>query len=126
MQKEKVMKKYLGMILAGCLSGTLLADDIGLLNVSYDPTRELYKEFNRAFAAHWKKKTGQSVSINQSHGGSGKQARSVIDGLEADVVTLALAYDVDEIAEPRLYLWFARGIRRAFATGRIWQNPGYL
>jgi sulfate/thiosulfate-binding protein len=93
------MKKYLCIALAICLSGTLLAEDIGLLNVSYDPTRELYKEFNRAFAAYWKQKTGQSVSINQSHGGSGKQARSVIDGLEADVVTLALAYDVDEIAE---------------------------
>ena len=70
-----------------------------LLNVSYDPTRELYKEFNTAFAAHWKAKTGESVKINQSHGGSSKQARSVIDGLEADVVTLALAYDIDAIAQ---------------------------
>nr|WP_298685408.1 sulfate ABC transporter substrate-binding protein [uncultured Dongia sp.] len=69
-----------------------------LLNVSYDPTRELYKEFNAAFAAHWKKETGEDLSIEASHGGSGKQARSVIDGLEADVVTLALAYDIDEIA----------------------------
>lgn len=68
-----------------------------LLNVSYDPTRELYAEFNQAFAKHWKAKTGQSVSIKQSHGGSGKQARSVIDGLEADVVTLALAGDVDAL-----------------------------
>lgn len=68
-----------------------------LLNVSYDPTRELYQEFNAAFAKHWKAKTGETVSIKQSHGGSGKQARSVIDGLQADVVTLALAYDVDAL-----------------------------
>ncbi|HEY6134012.1 MAG TPA: sulfate ABC transporter substrate-binding protein [Rubrivivax sp.] len=73
------------------------AKDITLLNVSYDPTRELYVEYNKAFAAHWKAKTGDVVSVKQSHGGSGKQARSVIDGLEADVVTLALAYDVDEL-----------------------------
>ncbi|MBI2241232.1 MAG: sulfate ABC transporter substrate-binding protein [Magnetospirillum gryphiswaldense] len=70
-----------------------------LLNVSYDPTRELYQEFNAAFAKDWKAKTGQEVKVNQSHGGSGKQARAVIDGLEADVVTLALAYDIDAIAE---------------------------
>jgi sulfate transport system substrate-binding protein len=69
-----------------------------LLNVSYDPTRELYQEFNAAFAEYWKAKTGQAVTIRQSHGGSGKQARSVIDGLEADVVTLALAYDINEIS----------------------------
>jgi sulfate transport system substrate-binding protein len=69
-----------------------------LLNVSYDPTRELYQEFNAAFAAHWKKETGQEVTIDQSHGGSGKQARAVLDGLEADVVTLALAYDIDVLA----------------------------
>ena len=70
---------------------------VELLNVSYDPTRELYVEFNKAFAEHWRKKTGQNVTIKQSHGGSGRQARSVIDGLEADVVTLALAYDIDEL-----------------------------
>ncbi len=70
-----------------------------LLNVSYDPTRELYEDFNKQFATYWKGKTGQDVTIRQSHGGSGKQARSVIDGLEADVVTLALAYDIDQIAE---------------------------
>jgi sulfate transport system substrate-binding protein len=70
---------------------------VTLLNVSYDPTRELYTEFNAAFAKHWKAKTGQDVTIKQSHGGSGKQARAVIDGLEADVVTLALAGDVDAI-----------------------------
>ncbi|RZL10939.1 MAG: sulfate ABC transporter substrate-binding protein [Rubrivivax sp.] len=75
------------------------AKDITLLNVSYDPTRELYQEYNAAFAKYWKAKTGDDVSIKASHGGSGKQARSVIDGLEADVVTLALAYDIDEIAE---------------------------
>ncbi|MDR3507021.1 MAG: sulfate ABC transporter substrate-binding protein [Caulobacteraceae bacterium] len=74
------------------------AAPVKLLNVSYDPTRELYKDFNAAFIAYWKKATGQDVAIDQSHGGSGKQARSVIDGLEADVVTLALAYDIDEIA----------------------------
>jgi sulfate/thiosulfate transport system substrate-binding protein len=72
---------------------------VTLLNVSYDPTRELYEDFNKQFAAYWKNKTGQDVTIRQSHGGSGKQARSVIDGLEADVVTLALAYDIDQIAE---------------------------
>ena len=71
---------------------------VTLLNVSYDPTRELYQDFNAAFAKHWKEKTGQEVKIQQSHGGSGKQARSVIDGLEADVVTLALAYDIDAVA----------------------------
>lgn len=70
-----------------------------LLNVSYDPTREFYQEYNRLFAQHWKATTGQDVVINQSHGGSGKQARAVIDGLEADVVTLALAYDIDAIAQ---------------------------
>jgi sulfate/thiosulfate transport system substrate-binding protein len=71
---------------------------VKLLNVSYDPTREFYEEYNQAFAAYWKSKTGETVSVNQSHGGSGKQARSVIDGLEADVVTLALAYDIDALA----------------------------
>ena len=71
--------------------------DVSLLNVSYDPTRELYQDFNTAFAKYWKGKTGETVTIKQSHGGSGKQARGVIDGLEADVVTLALAYDVDAL-----------------------------
>lgn len=70
-----------------------------LLNVSYDPTRELYQEYNTVFSAYWKQTTGQTLTIKQSHGGSGKQARSVIDGLSADVVTLALAYDIDEIAK---------------------------
>ncbi|HZN02172.1 MAG TPA: sulfate ABC transporter substrate-binding protein, partial [Candidatus Polarisedimenticolia bacterium] len=85
-----------------------------LLNVSYDPTRELYQEVNTAFAAKWKQKSGQTVTINQSHGGSGKQARAVIDGLEADVVTLALAYDIDAIARAGL-------LPRAW-QGRLPQN----
>src|SRR3954452_15653964 len=72
---------------------------VTLLNVSYDPTRELYQDFNQQFARYWKEKTGQDVTVRQSHGGSGKQARAVIDGLGADVVTLALAYDIDQIAE---------------------------
>ena len=81
------------------LSQAALAADISLLNVSYDPTRELYQDFNAAFAKQWKAKTGDTVTVKQSHGGSGKQARTVIDGLEADVVTLGLAYDIDAIAE---------------------------
>ena len=76
-----------------------VAKDAQLLNVSYDPTRELYRDFNDAFARHWQATQGQKVAIETSHGGSGKQARAVIDGLEADVVTLALAYDIDSIAE---------------------------
>lgn len=79
------------------LAGAAFADKV-LLNVSYDPTREFYKEFNEAFAAQWTAKSGEAVTINQSHGGSGKQARAVIDGLDADVVTLALAGDIDQIA----------------------------
>jgi sulfate transport system substrate-binding protein len=81
------------------LAASASAKDITLLNVSYDPTRELYEEFNQAFARHWQAKTGDKVSIKQSHGGSGKQARAVIDGLQGDVVTLALAYDIDALAE---------------------------
>ena len=87
------------------ISGNALAMEkispskITLLNVSYDPTRELYEDYNKVFAQYWKDKTGEEIEINQSHGGSGKQARAVIDGLEADVVTLALAYDIDAIAE---------------------------
>ncbi len=79
------------------MAGPARAADIELLNVSYDPTRELYEEFNKSFAAQWKAKTGDNVTIRQSHGGSGKQARSVIDGLRADIVTLALAFDVDAL-----------------------------
>jgi sulfate transport system substrate-binding protein len=81
---------------------TVPAFAVELLNVSYDPTRELYVEFNKAFAAKWKAEKGEDVTIKQSHGGSGKQARSVVDGLEADVVTLALAYDVNELAKKDL------------------------
>ncbi|MGK5024438.1 sulfate ABC transporter substrate-binding protein [Janthinobacterium sp. RB2R34] len=81
---------------------TVQAADITLLNVSYDPTRELYQDVNTAFAKEWKGKTGDNVKIKQSHGGSGKQARAVLDGLEADVVTLALAYDIDALAERKL------------------------
>jgi sulfate/thiosulfate transport system substrate-binding protein len=78
---------------------SVYAKDISLLNVSYDPTRELYQEFNAAFAKDWQAKTGDKVTINQSHGGSGKQARAVIDGLPADVATLALSYDIDQLYE---------------------------
>ena len=95
------------LLLAGAAAGPLAGQtsrqanlkQVTLLNVSYDPTRELYEDFNRQFATYWKGKTGQDVTVRQSHGGSGKQARSVIDGLSADVVTLALAYDIDQIAE---------------------------
>jgi len=95
------LSRRLVLVLGACalLAGAVHAKDIALLNVSYDPTRELYVDFNKAFAAHWKARTGDTVIVKQSHGGSGKQARSVIDGLDADVVTLALAYDIDEIAE---------------------------
>jgi len=86
------------LILGLGTAASLPAATIKLLNVSYDPTRELYEDYNKAFAAYWKTKTGDTVIVNQSHGGSGKQARSVIEGLEADVVTLALAYDIDALA----------------------------
>src|SRR5690606_9493449 len=81
------------------LAACAAAQSVTLLNVSYDPTRELYREFNEAFVKHWKKTTGQTVTVQMSHGGSGSQARAVIDGLQADVVTLALAYDIDSIVE---------------------------
>ncbi len=84
------------------ISASFLSAQTHLLNVSYDPTREFYEEYNHLFAQHWKATTGQDVVINQSHGGSGKQARAVIEGLEADVVTLALAYDIDAIAQSGL------------------------
>lgn len=83
-------------------SVSVYAANVTLLNVSYDPTRELYADFNKSFASYWKAKTGDNVTIKQSHGGSGKQARAVIDGLESDVVTLALAYDIDAIAAKNL------------------------
>jgi len=109
MTNEKI--RY-GLLLALAVAGGLLAGAapflalaapaVTLLNVSYDPTRELYEEVNAAFASEWKAKAGQDVSVRQSHGGSGKQARAVIDGLEADVVTLALAYDVDAVEKAGL------------------------
>ena len=91
-----------GLLAAATLGGTAVAADITLLNVSYDPTRELYQDYNAAFAKHWKAKAGDNLTFNQSHGGSGKQARAIIDGLEADVATLALAYDIDAIADKGL------------------------
>ena len=99
-----------GLALTAAGSPVLTAQEATLLNVSYDPTRELYQEVNTAFAAQWKAKTGAGITIQQSHGGSGKQARAVVDGLEADVVTLALAYDVDAIAQAGLIRpgWQAR------------------
>jgi sulfate/thiosulfate transport system substrate-binding protein len=97
------LSKLLGLALITALAASLTAaapaKEIRILNVSYDPTRELYQEVNVAFARQWKARTGDTVVIQQSHGGSGKQARAVIDGLQADVVTLALAYDIDAIAE---------------------------
>jgi len=111
MSQTKITRRSLvaasgGLVAAAAGAGPLLlgsragaeAKPITLLNVSYDPTRELYKDINAAFGAYWKGRTGQVLDIKQSHGGSGKQARAVIDGLEADVVTLALAGDIDEIS----------------------------
>ena len=99
--KNRKPKSGLAALLAFAALSALpaAAGPVRLLNVSYDPTRELYEDYNKVFAAFWKSTGGQDVSVSQSHGGSGKQARSVIDGLDADVVTLALAYDIDAIAE---------------------------
>lgn len=97
----KISKILATLILGLSISATSIAGPT-LLNVSYDPTRELYQDFNKSFGAYWKKQTGEDVSFKQSHGGSGKQARSVIDGLDADVVTLALGYDIDILAEKGL------------------------
>jgi sulfate transport system substrate-binding protein len=96
---RKILPLVVLLLSAGLTSPGKASADVTLLNVSYDPTRELYQEFNAAFAKQWQAKTGEKVTIKQSHGGSGKQGRAVIDGLEADVVTLALAYDIDEIHE---------------------------
>jgi sulfate/thiosulfate transport system substrate-binding protein len=93
-----VLAAATNLILGLLLAGSAYAADVSLLNVSYDPTRELYADFNKAFAAAYQKETGKTVEIKQSHGGSGSQARAVIDGLQADVVTLALAYDIDAVA----------------------------
>jgi sulfate transport system substrate-binding protein len=110
--KKSPWSRILGVVAGGlaCIATAAAAETV-LLNVSYDPTRELYTDYNEAFAAYWKKKSGQDVSIRQSHGGSGKQARTVIDGLQADVVTLALAYDIDALAKQGKLLpanWQAR------------------
>ncbi len=95
-------RTFLAFAAVSALFSTAALADSELLNVSYDPTRELYQELNTAFAKDWQAKTGEAITIQQSHGGSGKQARAVIDGLEADVVTLALAYDIDAIAKKGL------------------------
>ena len=97
-----IIKKIIKSTIITVLAITTLsvnAADVSILNASYDPTRELYQEYNEAFAKYWKAKTGDNVKVQASHGGSGKQARAVIDGLEADVATLALSYDVDQLYE---------------------------
>ena len=99
MKFNQILISILVVVLTVIVGGNSFARQITLLNASYDPTRELYEDYNKAFAKYWKDKTGDDVTVNQSHGGSGKQARAVIDGLDADVVTLALAYDIDAIAE---------------------------
>ncbi|WP_305799085.1 sulfate ABC transporter substrate-binding protein [Methylococcus sp. EFPC2] len=98
--KTKIFNNVLGAVLSALLfnAASVQAADVKLLNVSYDPTREFYQEYNELFAKHWKQKTGKSLEVQQSHGGSGKQARAVVDGLDADVVTLALSYDVDQLS----------------------------
>lgn len=101
---QRKLLVVLGMLFAGLLlmfsiQAQTQGGQVSLLNVSYDPTRELYQDFNQAFAKYWKAKTGQTVTVEQSHGGSSKQARGVIEGLQADVVTLALAYDIDAISQ---------------------------
>ena len=109
MNRRLVLQTLSAIALTGAITTSQAQAPLTLLNVSYDPTRELYLEFNAAFAKHWKATTAQDVTIKQSHGGSGKQARSVIDGLDADVVTLALAGDSVRIlyhalgASPELY-----------------------
>jgi sulfate/thiosulfate transport system substrate-binding protein len=112
--ESKMIGRLLTVVTALLWAGSAYAADVTLLNVSYDPTRELYVEFNKAFAAAYQKEAGKSVEIKQSHGGSGAQARSVIDGLQADVVTLALAYDIDAIA--------AKGFLAADWQKRLPQN----
>jgi sulfate transport system substrate-binding protein len=132
------MAGVLAAALLFCCPAAVRAAGVALLNVSYDPTREFYEEFNQAFAAYWKAKSGEAVTINQSHGGSGKQSRAVADGLEADVVTLALAYDIDALASqptgrrgcpttarhtrPRSCFSCARAIRNRSTIGAIWSD----
>jgi sulfate transport system substrate-binding protein len=110
----EMVRRILAVIAGVLWTGAAFAADVTLLNVSYDPTRELYADFNKAFAAAYQKDTGRSIEIKQSHGGSGSQARAVIDGLQADVVTLALAYDIDAIA--------ARGLLAKDWQARLPQN----
>ena len=98
MRLRSTLAAAAALSIATLAAGAVFADTT-LLNVSYDPTRELYKDFNEAFAKDWQAKTGEKITIEQSHGGSGKQARAVIDGLQADVVTLALQGDIDQIAK---------------------------
>lgn len=100
--KRTLLKSLAASLVVFSIAGIAQADDVNLLNVSYDPTRELYKDYNELFAKYWKEKTGDNVSVKQSHGGSGKQARAVLDGLEADVVTLALSYDIDQLSRRKL------------------------
>jgi sulfate transport system substrate-binding protein len=97
----KKLYSFIAVVVVGLalVAPASAAEKVSLLNVSYDPTRELYQAFNKSFGDHWYKKTGTALEVNQSHGGSGKQGRAVIDGLQADVVTLALAYDIDAIAQ---------------------------
>lgn len=97
--KKSIRQSLVGGLIGLALAGAAWAQSATILNVSYDPTREFYREYNAAFAKHWKADKGQDVTVRQSHGGSGSQARSVIDGLDADVVTLALAYDVDALRQ---------------------------
>jgi len=136
-----LLKKLIGAAFALALTSPALhAAEVSLLNVSYDPTRELYQEFDKVFAKKWKADTGEDMKVKASHGGSGKQARSVIDGLEADVVTLALASDINAIADHGLIdknwqqrlphparltprpscSWCARAIPNTSRTGTIW------
>jgi sulfate transport system substrate-binding protein len=96
---KNVIKSVVATLVLAQAAHVAQAADLSLLNVSYDPTRELYADYNKAFSKYWKEKVGDNVTIKASHGGSGKQGRSVIDGIDADVVTLALAYDIDEISE---------------------------
>ena len=114
--KNRFMGLLASLALALAAGSAQAQTPVSLLNVSYDTTRELYAEFNQAFAKHWKAKTGQDVSIRQSHGGSGKQARSVIDGNDADVVTLALAGDVFISWENEAHL-----LEKAFGS---WEQVG--
>src|SRR3977135_3369182 len=98
----EMIRRILPLVAGLLWASSAFAADVSLLNVSYDPTRELYADFNKAFAAAYQKETGKTVEIKQSHGGSGSQARSVVAGLQADVVTLAFSYDIDAIAQKGL------------------------